>query len=465
MLDLGRVIPNNRIRKIYFIGIGGAGMSGIAELLYNNGFDVSGSDVQESEQTIYLQNLGIKIFIGHKAENVLNAELIVYSSAVHANNPEMQHAKKMGIPLIRRAEMLGELMRLKYTLAIAGTHGKSSTTSMVGSILEAAGEDPIVIVGGIVQGKGSGTTIGKGSYLVAESDEFDHSFLKMMPSSAIITNIDADHLDTYKDLDGIKNAFVEFANKTPFYGQIVLCIDDKGCQSILSRLAKPVITYGFSPQATYCIKNCRYMENGSEFSVYRCGESLGDFSIRLLGRHNVQNALGALALATEESIPVEVSKQALAAFAGVKRRMEFKGSVCGALVFDDYAHHPTEVAASLSAFRAAFPNKRIIAVFQPHLYSRTKDHAEEFGTVFLGCDILLVCDIYAAREEPIEGVSGKLIFDFAFARGHRNAYFVGAKENALEILAGCIKNEDLVVTMGAGNINSLSAKILEIAKC
>jgi UDP-N-acetylmuramate--alanine ligase len=463
MLDLGRLIPNNRIHKTYFIGIGGAGMSGIAELLHHNGFEVSGSDMQESVQTDYLQNLGIKIFIGHKAENVFEAELVVYSSAVNADNPEMQNAIKLGIPIIRRAEMLGELMRLKYTLAIAGTHGKSSTTSLVGSIFEMAGEDPTVIVGGIVKGKGSGATIGKGSYLVAESDEFDHSFLHMMPSSAIITNIDADHLDTYKDLDDIKNAFIEFANKIPFYGQLVLCIDDIGCQSILSKLVKPVITYGFSPQATYSIKNCRYLENGSEFIVYYKGELLGEFSIRLLGRHNVQNAVGALAIATEESISVEISKKALAAFAGVKRRMEFKGKIKGALVFDDYAHHPTEVTASLSALRESFPDKRIITIFQPHLYSRTKEHAEEFGTAFGNSDILLICDIYGARENPIEGISGKLIFDFAHARGHRNAHFIGAKENALEFLNKEIKDGDLVVTMGAGNITLISAKIMEIA--
>jgi UDP-N-acetylmuramate--alanine ligase len=462
MLDLGRLIPNNRIHKTYFIGIGGSGMSGIAELLHHNGFEVSGSDMQVSIQTDYLRSLGIEIFIGHKAENVSNAELVVYSSAVQEDNPEMQHARKLGIPIIRRAEMLGELMRLKYTLAIAGTHGKSSTTSLVGSILETAGEDPTVIVGGIVQGKGSGATIGKGSYLVAEADEFDHSFLQMMPSSAIITNIDTDHLDTYKDLDDIKNAFVEFANKVPFYGQIILCMDDIGCQSILARLTKPVVTYGFSPQATYSVKNCRYSENGSEFSVYRNGNLLDEFSIRLFGKHNVQNATGAIALATEESIPAEISKKALTKFAGVKRRMEFKGKVRGAPVFDDYAHHPTEVAASLSAFRESFPNRRIIAVFQPHLYSRTRDQAEEFGTAFLSSDTLLVCDVYGAREEPIEGISGKLIFDFAHARGHKNAYFAGAKENVLEILRGEIKSEDLIVIMGAGNITLLSAKILEI---
>jgi UDP-N-acetylmuramate--alanine ligase len=463
MLDLGRLIPNNRITKTYFIGIGGAGMSGIAELLHHNGFEVSGSDMQSSQQTLYLQKLGVKIFIGHKGENVSGAELVVYSSAVKEDNAEMQYAKECGIPVIRRAEMLGELMRLKYTLAVAGTHGKSSTTSLLGSILEMAGEDPTVIVGGIVQGKGSGTTIGKGPYLAAESDEFDRSFLQMQPSSALITNIDADHLDTYENLDCIKEAFAQFANKVPFYGQVVLCIDDTGCQSILAKLRKPVITYGFSPQATYSVKNCRYSEHGAEFEIVCRGNSLGEFSIGLLGRHNVQNALGAFALATEESIPVEVSKQALAAFIGVERRMEFKGKVRGALVFDDYAHHPTEVAATLAAFRDSFPEKRIIAVFQPHLYSRTRDHAEEFGTVFGLCDILLVCEVYGSREQLIEGVSGKLIFDFAHARGHKNAHFVGEKENALKFLKHEIKDGDLVVTMGAGNITQLSPQILEIA--
>jgi UDP-N-acetylmuramate--alanine ligase len=358
--------------------------------------------------------------------------------------------------------MLGELMRLKYTLAVAGTHGKSSTTSLLGSILELSGEDPTVIVGGIVQGKGSGTTIGKGSYLAAESDEFDRSFLQMQPSSALITNIDADHLDTYENLDCIKEAFAQFANKVPFYGQVVLCIDDVGCQSILSKLRKPVITYGFSPQATYSVKNCRYCEHGAEFEVVCRGDSLGEFSIKLFGRHNVQNALGALALSTEESIPVDVSRRALADFIGVERRMEFKGKTRGALVFDDYAHHPTEVAATLAAFRDSFPEKRIITVFQPHLYSRTRDHAEEFGTVFGNSDILLACEVYGSREQPIEGISGKLIFDFAISMGHKNAHFIGESENALEFLRREIKDGDLVITMGAGNITQLSPKILEI---
>lgn len=462
MLDLGRLIPNNRIYKIYFIGIGGSGMSGIAELLFNNGFEVSGSDMQSSTQTKYLQNLGVKIFIGHKAENILGTQLVVYSSAVSESNPEMQYAKENKIPLIRRAEMLGELMRLKYTLAIAGTHGKSSTTSLLGSIFETAGEDPSVIVGGIVKGKGSGTTIGKGHYLIAESDEFDKSFLRMMPSSAVITNIDSDHLDTYKNIDDIKNAFVEFANKVPFYGQIVLCLDDKGCQSVLSKLTKPVVTYGFSPQADYSIKSCSYSEKGANFSVECNGSLLGKFSIKLLGKHNVQNAVAALALATEESIPVEVSKKALAEFNGVKRRMEYKGNVKNAMLFDDYAHHPTEVKATLFAVRESFPKKRIIVIFQPHLYSRTKDFAEEFGRVFGNSDILLLCDIYGAREMPIEGISARIISDAAFEKGHRNVHFVGAKENALDFLTKEIKDNDLIITMGAGNITNLAAKILKI---
>jgi len=461
MLDLSKFIPNKRIRKTHFIGIGGAGMSGIAEVLHHNGFEVAGSDMQESVQTKYLQTIGVKVFIGHEAENVVGAEIVVYSSAVHSDNPEMQYAKEHNIPIIRRAEMLGELMRLKYTLAVAGTHGKSSTTSLLGSILETAGEDPTVIVGGIVQGKGSGATIGKGTYLAAESDEYDRSFLQMQPSSALITNIDSDHLDTYKNLDEIKNAFVQFANKVPFYGQVVLCLDDVGCQSILSRLSKPVITYGFSPQATYSIKNCRYLANGTEFEVLHKGESIGEFSILLLGRHNVQNAVGALALATEESVPVEFSRKALAAFEGVKRRMEFKGKAKDVQVFDDYAHHPTEIAATLDAFRNAFPESRIIVVFQPHLYSRTRDHAEEFGMVFGNSDLLLVCDIYGAREQAIEGITGELIFNYARSRGHKNARFIGAKENALNILKNEVKAGDLIITMGAGNITALSTQILE----
>lgn len=455
------MIPSNRIQRLHFIGIGGAGMSGIAEVLKTNGFTVSGSDLGESPVVDYLRNLGIQIEIGHKASHVEGADLVVYSSAVKADNPEMVEAARRHIPVIRRAEMLGELMRLKYTLAIAGTHGKTTTTSMVGAIWEESGQDPTVIVGGVVQGKGSGAKVGRGRYLIAESDEFDRSFLQMMPTSAVITNIDADHLDCYRDLDEIKDAFVEFANKVPFYGQVVVCIDELGVQDVLSRFKKPVITYGFSRQATYRIENLRF-ENG--FPIYEVvcrGNSLGMFTLRLPGRHNVLNATAALALATEEGIAVDVSRKALSAFSGVKRRFELLGESRGVLVYDDYAHHPTEVAATLQGVRDAHPGRRVVVVFQPHLYSRTQDHHEAFGAAFVNSDVLMICDVYGAREKPVEGITGALISDSADRRGHLDARFVGPKENAVAMVLEDARPNDLVILMGAGNVWTLGKSILE----
>lgn len=455
------MIPSNRIHRLHFIGIGGAGMSGIAEVLRENGFEVTGSDLGEGPVVQYLRDLGIRIDVGHKASQVEGADLVVYSSAVKFDNPEMVEAVRRHIPVIRRAEMLGELMRLKYTLAIAGTHGKTTTTSMVAAIWEEAGQDPTVIVGGIVQGKGSGAKVGRGRYLIAESDEFDRSFLQMMPTSAVITNIDADHLDTYKDLNEIKDAFVEFANKVPFYGQVVLCIDELGNQDILSRLKKPVITYGFSRQAVYRIENLRFEKGFPIYEVVSRGKNLGTFGLRLPGRHNVLNATAALALATEEGIAPEVSRKALAAFAGVKRRFEFLGEARGVLVYDDYAHHPTEVAATLQGVRDAHPDRRVIVVFQPHLYSRTKDHHEAFGAAFVNSDVLLVCDVYGSREAEVPGVTGVLVSDSADRRGHLDARFIGVKENALDILSKELRAGDLVLLMGAGNVWTLGAKLLE----
>jgi len=455
------MIPSNRIHRLHFIGIGGAGMSGIAEVLRENGFEVTGSDLGDGPVIQYLRGLGIRVDVGHKASQVEGSDLVVYSSAVKSDNPEMVEAVRRHIPVIRRAEMLGELMRLKYTLAIAGTHGKTTTTSMVGAIWEDAGQDPTVIVGGIVQGKGSGAKVGRGRYLIAESDEFDRSFLQMMPTSAVITNIDADHLDCYKDLNEIKDAFVEFANKVPFYGQVVLCIDELGNQDILSRLKKPIITYGFSRQAVYRIENLRFINGFPHYEIIHKGLSLGEFSLRLPGRHNVLNATAALALATEEGIAVDVSRRALAAFAGVKRRFEYLGEARGVLLYDDYAHHPTEVAATLQGVRDAHPGRRVVVVFQPHLYSRTKDHHEAFGAAFVNSDVLLVCDVYGAREAEVPGVTGALVSESADRRGHLDARFVGAKENALQIIAQEAKANDLVLLMGAGNVWTLGAKILE----
>lgn len=450
-----------RVRRLHFVGIGGAGMSGIAEVLFQNGFIVSGSDMGDNSVIDYLKNLGIKIFSKHEAQNVANTDLVVYSSAIPYDNVELVEARNRRIPVIRRAEMLGELMRLKYTLSIAGTHGKTTTTSIVGQIWEEAGLDPTIIVGGVVKGKGSGAKVGKGDYLIAESDEFDRSFLSMMPSSAIITNIDSDHLDTYENIDEIKDAFVQFANKVPFYGQVIVCLDDTNVQQILARLKKPVITYGFTRQAKYRISNLRFEKGFPIFEIIDDDVSLGEFKLKIPGRHNVLNATAAVALAIEEGLSVDIARKACAMFEGVKRRFEFIGEKNGVMVFDDYAHHPTEATATLLGFREAFPEKRIIVAFQPHLFTRTRDQHDAFGYAFANCDVLLTTDIYPAREKPIEGVSGALVSNSATNRGHRNARFVGDQLNLLPILKSELKSGDVVVLMGAGNIWKLGERILK----
>lgn len=456
-----QIMNCKRVRRLHFVGIGGAGMSGIAEVVKENGFEVSGSDMGEGQVIDYLKNLGISISFKHDAQNVENADLVVYSSAIPYDNAELVEARNRRIPIIRRAEMLGELMRLKYTLAIAGTHGKTTTTSIVGQIWEEAKLDPTIIVGGVVKGKGSGAKVGRGDYLIAESDEFDRSFLSMMPSSAIITNIDADHLDTYGNIEEIKAAFVEFANKVPFYGQVIVCLDDPNVQQILSRLKKPVITYGFTRQAKYRVDNLRFEKGLPHFEIFNDGVNLGQFQLKIPGRHNVLNATAAIALAVEEGIDVDVARKAASEFEGVKRRFEFIGEKNGVMVFDDYAHHPTEAAATLLGFREAFPDRRIIVAFQPHLFTRTRDQHEAFGSAFANCDVLLVTDIYPSRERPIEGVSGSLVSDSASDRGHRDARFVGDQMNLLPILKKELRPNDVVVLMGAGNVWKLGARILE----
>lgn len=450
-----------RVRRLHFVGIGGAGMSGIAEVLHENGFEVTGSDMGEGQVIDYLRNLGIRVDSRHEAKNVESADLVVYSSAIPHDNPELVEARNRRIPVIRRAEMLGELMRLKYTLAICGTHGKTTTTSIVGEIWEEAGFDPTIIVGGVVKGKGSGAKVGRGDYLIAESDEFDRSFLSMMPSSAIVTNIDADHLDTYENIEEIKDAFVQFVNKIPFYGQAILCIDDPNVQAVLSRVRKPVITYGFSRQAKYRVDNLRFEKGYPVFEILNDGESLGEFKLKIPGRHNVLNATAAVSLAMEEGISPDVARKACFNFEGVTRRFEFMGEKNGVMVFNDYAHHPTEATATLLGFREAFPDKRIVVVFQPHLFTRTRDQHEAFGMAFANCDVLLATDIYPARERPIEGVTGALVSDSATARGHRNARFVGEPKNIISILKEELKPNDVVVLMGAGNIYKLGNQILE----
>lgn len=446
------MIPSSRIRKLHFIGIGGSGMSGIAEILHRSGFAVSGSDQSESSVVSYLKGLGLQIQVGHEPDLVKNADLVVYSSAVKAENPEMVAATEIGIPCIRRAEMLGELMRLKYTLAISGTHGKTTTTSIVGHLWSQAGLDPTIIVGGIVRSMGTGALHGEGDALIAEADEYDKSFLEMVPTMAIITNIEEDHLDCYTDLEDIKNAFVSFANKVPFYGQVIACIDESEVLDILPRIKKPVVTYGFSAQADYRAEHLQMSEGHSTFKVRRRGEILGEIQIPLSGRHNVKNTLAAIALAVEEGISFNIITEALAKFSGVKRRFEHIKTGNNIDLYDDYGHHPTEVEATLKAVRDNFEDRRVIVIFQPHLYSRTKDHYKSFATALLNSDVSLVLDIYGARELPMEGVNSQLIVQAAKQRGHSHAIHTPTQEDALNWIQNNAKAGDLILTMGAGNV-------------
>jgi UDP-N-acetylmuramate--alanine ligase len=450
------MIPSSRIKKMHFIGIGGAGMSGIAEILHDNGFIISGSDQADSEVVQYLREKGIKIHLGHAAENVEGAQLIVYSSAVNAENPEMKAGRLKKIPTIRRAEMLGELMRLKYTIAVAGTHGKTTTTSMIGHIWNTANLKPTIIVGGIVHSMRSGAQSGDGDVLIAEADEYDKSFFEMVPTMAVITNVDEDHLDCYKDIHEIEDAFVQFANKVPFYGQIVACIDEPGVQNIIPRIRKPVIRYGFSAQADYRIQSLVMTEQGCEFEIIARGLRLGKIKLNVPGKHNVKNATAAIAMALEEGISLDHIRTALESFHGARRRFEVHGNVTIAnktfLLVDDYAHHPTEVEACLTAARDNFPGRKLVAVFQPHLYTRTRDHYKSFASVFLNCDAVAVLPVYGARETPIEGVNTDMITQEAFARGHAFCESALDMDHALNFVKDHIEENTIVVVMGAGSV-------------
>jgi UDP-N-acetylmuramate--alanine ligase len=446
------MIPSSRIRKLHFIGIGGSGMSGIAEILHHNGFQVTGSDQAESQVVQYLSDLGLKIQKGHEPDLVLNSDLVVYSSAVKPENPEMIAAKAAGIPCIRRAEMLGELMRLKYTLAIAGTHGKTTTTSMVGHIWTAAQLEPTIIVGGIVKNLGTGAQHGAGEALIAEADEYDKSFLDMVPTLAVLTNIEEDHLDCYKDLEDIKSAFISFANKVPFYGIVVACIDDEGVRDVLPFIRKPVVTYGFSAQAEYRADGFVVRDGKTFFRVRQRGVVLGEVEIQLTGRHNAQNALAAVSLALEEGISFEIVQKALANFTGVKRRFEWIAAQKGILFYDDYAHHPTEVEATLKGIRESFDDRRLIVIFQPHLFSRTRDHYKSFASALLNSDIAIVADVYGARETAMEGVDSGLIIDAAKQRGHTQAHWIPKVEEIVTWVKANAREGDLILSMGAGPI-------------
>jgi len=451
------------IHKVHFVGIGGIGMSGLAEILLSQGFEVSGSDRALSEITDHLSGLGITIYKGHSPDNLKNVDVLVYSSAVTTDNPEVTAAVERKIPVIKRAEMLAESMRMKYGIGIAGTHGKTTTTSMVGLTLTEGKIDPTIIVGGKLSGLGgTNARLGKGEFIVVEADEFDRTFLKLTPTIAALTTLESEHLDTYKDLDDIQSAFTEFANKVPFYGFVVLCLDEPGLQDIIPSINKKIITYGLTPQADVRATDIAHEQFSSEFKVKYKGKELGKIKLNIPGVHNVKNALVAVIIAKELEIEFSTIKKALESFSGVYRRFEIKYNK-EILVVDDYAHHPTETSATLAGVRAGW-DRRLIAVFQPHLYSRTRDFYQEFGRSFLNTDVFVCTDVYPAREEPIGGVSGELIANAAKKFGHKNVLYIPDKKNIPSVLSELKKVNDIIITMGAGDIWKYGEEFVRMIK-
>jgi UDP-N-acetylmuramate--alanine ligase len=455
------------LSRIHFVGIGGAGMSGIAEILLEYDLEVSGCDQALGEATRHLADMGAQIEKGHSPDHLDGIHLLVTSSAVADDNPEVREARRRGITVVRRAEMLGELMRLKYGIAVAGTHGKTTTTSLVGTLLTDAGLDPTVIVGGRLRLLGTGARLGKSEFLVAEADEYDRSFLRLTPVIAVITNIDRDHLDTYGTLEGIQDAFVEFGNRVPFFGRLIVCLDDANVQKVLPRMAdRRILTYGLSPQADLSAVNLEPHGVGSRFGVRLRNDrllgrvDLGTIELPIPGRHNVLNALAAVGVGLALRIDFDTITRALAGFAGVHRRFEHVGTWRGATVVDDYAHHPTEVDATLQAARQTFPEGQVFAVFQPHLYTRTQDQAEEFGRSLLGADMAVVTDVYPSREQPIPGVTGELVVEAARRGGHRNVHYCPSWQDAPELLRDRVGAGDVVITLGAGDVNRLAQALV-----
>ena len=449
-----------KYQQIHFVGIGGIGMSGIAEVLLTLGYRVTGSDVKRGETVERLERLGAKVFSGHEPAHLEGAHVVVYSSAVARDNVEVQVARQRGIPVIPRAEMLAELMRLKYGIAIAGTHGKTMTTSIVAAVLGAGGFDPTVVVGGRVHGLGANARLGQGEFLVAEADESDGSFLKLSPTIAVVTTVDAEHLDHSPDLDAIRAAFLAFVNKVPFYGAAVLCLDQPNIQQMIPAVEKRVVTYGLESGAALTARRLQFSGMSSQFEVVHRGRVLGPASLQVPGRHNVLNALASVAVGLELEVPFACIQQALAGFSGVQRRFQIRGEALGVLVVDDYGHHPAEIRATLAAAKAGF-DRRVITVFQPHRYSRTLHLRQEFLTAFYQSDVLLVMDIYPAGEAPIPGVHARDLADGIAAHGHREVlYMDGDRRGIVDHLCESTRPGDLVLTLGAGDVGQLGAEFL-----
>jgi len=468
-----------RIHCVHFVGIGGSGMSGIAEVMVSLGYAVQGSDIKPNKQTRRLEGQGATVFIGHAAENILDADAVVVSSAVDETNPEVAAAREQLMPVVSRAEMLAELMRFRYSIAVAGTHGKTTTTSLVASVLAEGGLDPTFVIGGRLKSADANARLGEGDYLVAEADESDASFVHLKPMLAIVTNIDADHMSTYDgDIDKLKSSFIEFLHNLPFYGLAVVCNDDPGVNDVLADIGRSVTTYGTNDEADIRAVNIEFNENTTEFDVVRSSkveESLGDtqsvyhllhVKLRLPGMHNVRNSLAAIAVADELQIGDEAVVNALEKFEGIDRRFQSLGEIQTSagkvLMVDDYGHHPTEVAATLAAAKAGYPDRRVVLVFQPHRYTRTRDLMDDFANVLSGADALVLLDVYPAGEEVIAGADGRSMARAIRTRGAVEPVFVETLEDLAPVLADVIADGDLVLTMGAGDIGAYAQSLSEL---
>lgn len=462
-----------RYNVIHFVGIGGIGMSGIAELLHNLGYRITGSDLRESDTTLRLKKLGIKVYIGHDAKNIDDAHVVVISSAISSDNPEIIEAKNRSIPVIPRAEMLAELARLKYGILVAGAHGKTTTTSLVSAILAKGGLDPTVIIGGRLKATGNNAMLGHGDFLVAEADESDGSFLKLSPTIAVVTNIDREHMDFFKTIDALKEAFLTFINKVPFYGISIVCVENEHLRSLLPFIRRRYITYGFNSDAELRAENIEKKFMSVKFDAIYKNKRIGVFQVPLPGTHNVLNSLAAIGVALYLNLDISTMKDALKRFSGIQRRFELKGEVKGIKIYDDYGHHPAEIRATLKAAKESLKfgkqkkrtsgreTGKLFVLFQPHRYTRTRDLLEEFATSFVDADFLIVLDIYPAGEKPIEGINSSLLVNHIIKAGHNNVIYANTKEEAVKHIVSNIKRSDILLTLGAGDVWKVGEEILQ----
>ena len=456
----------HRVSKIHFIGIGGAGMSGIAEVLCNLGYSISGSDLSQSATTRRLEKIGVNVFEGHSTDNVAHADVVVYSSAVDANNPELEAARALRIPAVPRAEMLAELMRFRHGIAVAGTHGKTTTTSLTAAILAAADLDPTFVVGGLVRSINSHAKLGSSKYIVVEADESDASFLMLQPLMVVLTNVDADHMETYDgDFGALAASFVEFLRRLPFYGVACICLDDERAAALIPEVRARVVTYGMHPDADVRATGLMTRGHNECFRVEsRLGKIEGEITLNMSGEHNVRNALGAIAVAQELGVDAQAIRKALSEFAGIARRCQIYSDVKlgqrSVTVVDDYGHHPTELAAVMRTIRRCWPERRMVVVFQPHRFSRTRDLLDDFANVLSDVDVLLLLDVYAAGEAPISGADGRSLARAIRIRGKVEPVFVDERNTALEILSGLVLDEDVVAVLGAGNVSEIAEALV-----